>query len=79
MNIVKLNIVGLIVNGDNKGWYIFIENDHKSTGGYYIYQSPIKAVKESLEGFDDWLEKYEDIIEYFVESDWEILWNNPNI
>jgi hypothetical protein len=74
MSDIKLNTVGKIVGGDNLGWFILIEHDPDGTGGYYIYQSPIREVKSSSEGFDDWLEKYEDIDGYFEESGWEINW-----
>jgi hypothetical protein len=72
---IKLNTVGQIVEGDQKGWYIVVEHDEKETGGYYVYQAPIEDVLNSTEGFDDWLESFEDVEGYFEESNWLILWN----
>jgi predicted transcriptional regulator len=77
MNDIKLDTVGKIVKGDQQGWYILIEHDPDDTGGYYIFQAPNEKVKESKEGYDDWLEKFEDITAYFTESSWIIEWIYP--
>lgn len=76
MNNIRLNTVGKIVRGDQVGWYILIEHDEDNTGGYYIYQAPEDNVKSAIEGFDNWLENYDDIADFFKESDWEIDWIN---
>ena len=71
---IKTNTVGQIVEGDQQGWYVLVEYDKDDTGGYYIYQAPQEDVLNSKEGFDDWLETFEDVKGYFEESNWLILW-----
>ena len=71
---IKINVVGKIIQGDQKGWYVLVENDKNNTGGYYIYQAPIEDILNSKEGFDDWLETFEDVKGYFEESNWQITW-----
>jgi hypothetical protein len=51
---IKLNKIGLIVNGAYKGWDVVIEEDNES---YIVaYWS-----KEKNIGFDDWYENFEDL------------------
>ncbi len=71
---IRLNTVGEIIEGDQKGWFVLVEFDQDNTGGYYIYQAPIPEVKKSTEGYDDWLESKNDVEGYFNESNWKIQW-----
>jgi hypothetical protein len=71
---VKLNVKGQIIEGEQKGWFVLVEPDEK-TGGYYIYQFKNKEGKNGLgEAFDDWLETLDDVKGYFSESSWKVKW-----
>ncbi|MBN9378005.1 MAG: hypothetical protein BGO14_00785 [Chlamydiales bacterium 38-26] len=69
---IKLNTQGIIINGEDKGWYIYIEEDLKNTGGYYIFIE--KTLEKDSEGYDEWVENMDCLKNYFVESQWEVKW-----
>lgn len=71
MNEIKINRYGKIIKGDYKGWVVFIQDDKENTGGYLIL---ISQEKKSDIGFDAWVENYDDLKQYFLESEWEIEW-----
>lgn len=72
---IKINIIGKILEGDNKSWYLLVQEDFENTGGYLILIS--KDVDfSSGDGCDYWVEKYSDIIGFFEESKWKIQWLN---
>lgn len=70
-NIVKINIIGKILQGDDKGSFIKILDDSKDTGGYLVLLSEQKTFETS---FDDWLEDMSALKKYFQESKWVIAW-----
>jgi len=71
--IIKINVVGKILEGDNKGWHVLIKEDFEETGGYLIFISKDQKFN-SREGCDYWVEKYDNIIGFFEESKWKIQW-----
>ena len=73
MNKIEINKYGKIIKGEYKNWFVFIEDDQENTGGYLIL---IMKTKENGPGYDAWVENYEDLKEYFLESDWKIQWEN---
>ncbi len=74
MTNIQFDKTGLIIKGDNTGWYVKLEDDTENTGGFYIYQFK-ENNENSTEGFDNWMETKEDVIGYFEESNWEIKWD----
>ena len=68
---IRINQYGKIIQGDYKDWFLFIQDDKENTGGYLIL---ISEEKKSDIGFDTWVEKYEDLKQYFLESKWKIEW-----
>ena len=68
---VKINKYDKIIKGDYEGQFIFIQDDKENTGGYLIL---ISKEKKSDIGYDSWVEKYEDLKQYFLESKWKIEW-----
>ncbi|MBN9378032.1 MAG: hypothetical protein BGO14_00920 [Chlamydiales bacterium 38-26] len=73
-NNIKINTYGLIAKGRNKDWYIYIQEDLKGTGGYYILYK--KSLEKSTEGYDAWMENFEDVKDCFEEEQWEVRWLN---
>lgn len=67
---IKINSKGVILEGDNKGWHVFIEDDAENTGGYLI----LKTSQDLNEGYDNWVENLDDLQSYFQESNWKIKW-----
>ena len=71
---VKINTNGIIKSQDEyNGWLIFIEGDPEDPGDYLI------LLKENIpggKGYDDWVEKYEDLSHYLEESNWVIEWTD---
>ena len=69
---IKINTHGLITKGRNKDWYIYIQEDLKDTGGYYILYK--KSLENNTEGYDAWMENFEDVKDCFEEEQWEVKW-----
>lgn len=68
---IMINKMGVILEGDDRGWYVFIENE--STSGYSILVTPPNR-KYGLQGYDHWVEGYDDLKKYFESSNWKIKW-----
>lgn len=68
---IKIDTIGYILDGDDKDSYIKILDDKLCTGGYLI----LIASSQSMEDcFDDWVEDYDSLKVYFLESSWKIKW-----
>ena len=70
---VRINVTGKILNGDNLGWYVVVQEDFENTGGYLVLVSPDQNFL-SNNGCDYWVEKYGDLVDFFSESHWQIRW-----
>ena len=75
---IRIGETGLILQGIRKGWYIHIENDTGNTGGFLILQFP-SLDANNKDGFNDWVETYEDLKAYFQKTSWEIKWLNNSM
>lgn len=71
--IIKINVIGKILEGDNENWYVLIKEDFENTGGYLILISKDPDFI-SIEGCDYWVEKYSNLRGFFDESNWKIQW-----
>jgi hypothetical protein len=71
---IKINVIGKILKGDNLNWFIRIQDDAEHTGGYLILISKDPKFT-SADGCDYWVENYENLIGFFKESNWKISWN----
>jgi hypothetical protein len=72
MTNIVLDKIGKVLKGDDKGCFIKIVKDTERTKGYYIFICKNKSFTDEV--FDYWLEKYDDIPQFFIESKWEIEW-----
>lgn len=70
---IKIGVVGYILEGYGAGCYVKVLDDSINSGGYLILRSPDDTF---YTGFDDWLEKYSDLPQYFEENNWKVRWIN---
>ncbi len=71
MSNIRLDTIGEILEGDDKGKFIKILDDSQSTGGYLIVTSQGPKFET---GYDDWVEDWDSLEGYFQESNWIIRW-----
>lgn len=71
--LIKINVIGKILKGDNENWYLLVKEDFENTGGYLILIAKDLNFA-SDEGCDYWVEKYSNLIAFFEESKWKIQW-----
>ncbi|CCB91777.1 putative uncharacterized protein [Waddlia chondrophila 2032/99] len=76
---IKINRIGLIKEGLDKGWYVRILDDFENSGGYLIVIfNSLDSRNKKFQTFDSWVENFEDLCEYFKESSWDIQWYNDS-
>lgn len=63
---------GRIVQGVHAGWFVFIQDDSASTGGFLILIAEDKDFKG--QGFDSWVENQDKLEQYFRYANWQIDW-----
>ncbi|HIF5961027.1 TPA: hypothetical protein ACX3FR_004599 [Vibrio parahaemolyticus] len=71
---IKIGQVGTIISGDEAGFEVIIIDDSENTGGYLICTSRSFKQKSS-ESYDGWVEDYESLVGYFLESNWVVDWS----
>lgn len=72
---IQINKIGLILEGNDKGWYVRIEDDTQNTGGYLIHTFNSLDLEDiDRQGFDSWVESIIDLEAYFQESSWKVKW-----
>lgn len=72
---IKLNKIGRIKKGEEKGWFVKILDDSENTGGYLIFIfNSLDKKQPNYEAYDNWVETLEDLQSYFEESLWDIEW-----
>jgi hypothetical protein len=70
---IEFDKIGIIAEGEMKGWYIKIDNDSKNTGGFLIIYNPSPDMS-SNSGYDDWVENEECLKKFFLESSLVVDW-----
>ncbi|WP_444886405.1 hypothetical protein [Microbulbifer sp. JMSA008] len=70
---IPLNTIGKIEAGDNKGWQVKVEPCATDSENCLVLISRDFSNPEA-EGYDDWVEDYESLKQYFKESKWLISW-----
>ena len=74
---IPIGKVGKVIEGEEKGWFIKIEPDNSETKGYYIFLCKNHTFIGGLgEGYDDWVDSYESLVEYFKDEDFLVEWEN---
>ncbi len=69
---IKIETIGRIISGDETGFFVKILDDSENTGGFIILTSPSKEFNNTV--YDNWVEKFDYLEEYFNESSWVIDW-----
>lgn len=77
-NNIKIDVVGKILEGRHQGWYIYVEDDLKNTGGYLIVVFNSLNASDSSEGYDRWAEDSSTIVEMFKSAGWKVRWLDEN-
>ncbi|GEP40878.1 hypothetical protein BGE01nite_01690 [Brevifollis gellanilyticus] len=70
---IQIGVKGRILEGDEAGHFILVQNDEENTGGFLILTA---SDEEMIEGHDAWVEDYKQLEAYFDESHWKIDWRN---
>lgn len=70
---IKIDIVGKVLNGFDIDKYIKIVDDGENSDGFLVFISEEKSMTNC---FDDWVENMEMLKKYFEESGWMIEWSD---
>ncbi|MCD9189196.1 MAG: hypothetical protein LUM44_22460 [Pyrinomonadaceae bacterium] len=74
---ITIGKIGRIIRGSEKGWYVKVEPDMSEAKGFYIFYCKNHNFVGGLdEGFDDWVDSFESLIEYFKDENLEIVWED---
>ena len=77
MTAIQIGKKGRILQGNQAGWYILIQDDTSDTGGYYVLITSKPDLSGGLgEGYDEWVENKETLLPLFETRGWEIEWEN---
>lgn len=68
---IRVGQVGRIAAGDQRGWYLRVDDDAENTGGFLILTC---RTPDMTDCFDGWAENKQSLEQYFIESGWRILW-----
>lgn len=68
---IQINKVGLILHGSQSGWFVKVVDDSAESGGFLVFTADNQEMRGA---FDGWVEKYEDLPQYFSEKKWQIEW-----
>ena len=72
MNNILFDKKGKIIQGKHLNWFVKVEDDTKRTGGYYVLICKTNSFIDDV--YDDWLENYDDLKQYFLEKKWKVDW-----
>jgi hypothetical protein len=68
---IPIGKIGLIIEGDDPGWYVLVEKSTESANAYYIFVCETSDMKGTKD-YDYWVQEKADLDFYF--EDWKIEW-----
>jgi hypothetical protein len=73
---IPIGVVGRILAGPNAGWYLRVDDDADHTGGFLVLQSsrPFDGAAADALGYDDWIERREDLARFIAHRGWVVSW-----
>lgn len=72
---IPINVIGTIINSEHPGHHLRVVDDSEESGGFFILNWwPGPDEKKAEHGFDDWVQDRAELEQYFLESEWAILW-----
>lgn len=75
-----MNTVGRIAQGDLAGWYVQLQDERHTTGGYFVLRNSARdfsGQSASAQGYDHWVSAGE-LGAYMEESGWSIEWDEAD-
>ena len=70
---IPINRIGIIETGIHKGWQVKVELQSSDSEECLILISTNFDDPQS-EGYDDWVENFDSLEQYFRESKWLVTW-----
>ncbi|GAB7051415.1 hypothetical protein [Catenuloplanes indicus] len=72
MEEIPVDRYGLIEAGENEGFFIRVQSDEESTGGYHVVL--VDNLANPSAGGDYWAADLDDVAKLFRLSEWRIAW-----
>ena len=72
---IPIGIVGRVANSSQRNHFVRVAHDVDGTNGYLIFEwwDGSNGPNEN-QAFDGWVKDREDLVKYFEESNWEVVW-----
>lgn len=71
---IQIEVVGKIIEGEKKGFYVLLKEDFNESGGYLILISKDPNFTDAAEGYDSWGEDITALKDIFKGFNWQIIW-----
>lgn len=73
---VPVGVLGTILNSQNQGHVVRIEDDRSNSGGFLVIQRWQGSNGPGADGwFDDWVQDREQLAQYIADAGWEVRWH----
>jgi hypothetical protein len=75
---ISINTLGKILEGEAYvGWYVYIQSLGSKNEGYLILVGITHPLSgDNQEGYDDWVQDYDAVVEYFQGYRWKVEWQD---
>ncbi len=73
MSGLKINTYGRIIEGDEKGWFLYIQNQDNCGNDFLILKMSSLDPTEGT-GYDCWIETVEELKKWFEDSHVRVEW-----
>lgn len=72
---IPIGSVGSITNSGRPGHAVCVADDSENTGGFIVHEWWAGSTGPNKNGaFDSWVENLESLSQFFIESEWQIVW-----